>query len=158
MVIAALTALAAFAAPQIYVAEQRSHMAQSSAYIRDWAMAVEDYARRHGTYPRAGYTGPVEGLASLFPKHPPLADGWGNPILYHASKSVYALRCTGRDGKNDHQIMRGSTTSYDDDILFVNGGFTRANAGLCGGAEGDDWDVKKFGECASCHPHRVQTR
>lgn len=148
----------ALAAPNMYKAAQRDHVKASAARVRDWAVTVETYASRHGSYPNAGYTGPVSGIASLFPKHPPLVDGWGNPILYHASRSSYAVRSTGADGRNDHQFVRASTMSYDDDILFVNGAFTRANAALCGGPQGDDWDVQKFGECSSCHPSRVAKR
>ena len=154
---AILSALAALIGPDIYTSMQRSKQRHSAINLRDWGTALEEYFAKHGTFPRAGYSGPVAGIAPLIPKRLslPVVDDWGYPILYHSSGQHYALRSTGRDGRNDHLIAQADTRSYDDDILIVDGGYTRTPP-ICGGPNGDDWDVKKFGECASCHPHRIR--
>jgi type II secretory pathway pseudopilin PulG len=152
-----LGALAALIAPNLYTAMQRSKQKRTYATLRDWGMAVEAYATTHGSYPRAGYYGAVVGLTPLISKKLPVVDGWGHPLIYHGSKNHYALRSTARDGIDDHRIKLGVTTNFDDDALYADGGFVRVTEGICGdGSEGDDWDVKKYGECASCHPHHVR--
>lgn len=56
-----------------------------------------------------------------------------------------------------HRIDHGQTKDFDDDALYADGGFVRVTEGICGGSDGtDDWDVKKYGECASCHPRQVR--
>jgi type II secretory pathway pseudopilin PulG len=154
--LALLIALAACALPNLYTAMQRSKQKQSLATMRDWSTAAEAYAVKNGTYPRPGYNGPVSALAPLLSKNLPAVDGWGHPILYHASKNHYALRSTARDGINDHRLTYAATTDFNDDVLYADGTFIRAPEGICGrDGEPDTWDVKKYGECSSCHPHRI---
>jgi len=152
-----LGALAAYVAPNLYTAMQRSKQKRTYATLRDWGLLVEAYESTHGSYPRAGYYGPVDGLTPLIASKLPVVDAWGHPLLYHGSKSHYALRSTARDGVNDHRIDLGVTTNFDDDALYADGRFVRVTKGMCGGTDGtDDWDVKKYGECASCHPAHVR--
>ena len=157
IVIAILGAFAVYATPCLYTAVQRSKQKRAYATLRDWGMAIEDYQHTHGGFPRAGYYGPVAGLTPLTPRKLPVVDGWGHPLIYHGSKNHYALRSTARDGVDDHRITLGLTTNFDDDALYADGKFVRVTAGMCGGSDGtDDWDVKKYGECASCHPAHVR--
>ena len=114
----------AYVIPSFYDALQRSKMKRSMADLRIWAEAIEEHMTRHDTAPRPGYAGPVAGIASLVAAKAPVVDGWGHPILYHASAKHYALRSTGRDGVNDRRT-EGVTTSYDDDIVIADGVFER---------------------------------
>src|ERR1019366_9008894 len=89
-------------------------------------------------------------VTPLIPQKLPVVDGWGHPIIYHGSKNHFALRSTARDGINDHRIDSGLTKNLDDDVLYADGRFLRVMDGICGGGDlkGDDWDVKKYGECS----------
>lgn len=149
--------LAALVGPNLYAAMQRTKQKRTYATLRDWGIAVEAYGTTHASYPRAGYYGSVAGLKPLIAKKLPVVDGWGHPLIYHGTKNHYALRSTARDGVDDHRIDHGQSTNFDDDALYAGGGFVRVTEGICGdGSSGDDWDVKKYGECASCHPRHVR--
>jgi type II secretory pathway pseudopilin PulG len=157
IVVVLMGGLAAMAAPNLYRAMQYSKQKRTYATLRDWGTAIDDYRSKHGTYPSAGYYGPVAGLTPLITRKLPIVDGWGHPLLYHGTKNHYALRSTARDGVNDHRAEPGVTRHFDDDALYADGGFVRVMEGICGdGNTVDDWDVKKYGECASCHPAHVR--
>lgn len=132
----------------------RSRQKRTMATMADWSKALRDYSERHGAFPRPGYVGPIAGL--LPGNGIPATDAWDHPLLYHGSRSTYILRATGRDGISDHKIAVGATTSFDDDFVAAEGVFLRYPEGICGGdGQPDDWDVKKYGECAECHPRRI---
>jgi type II secretory pathway pseudopilin PulG len=156
-VVAIIGALAVCAVPNLYTAIQRSKQKRTYATLRDWGLSVDAYQSTHGHYPRPGYYGSIAGLTPLISGKLPVVDGWGYPLIYHASKSHYAIRSTARDGINDRRVDPGLTKRLDDDLLYADGGFVRVMDGICG-SEGstDDWDVKKYGECASCHPAHVR--
>lgn len=157
IVVVLLAGLAAIAVPNLYTAIQRAKQKRTIATLRDWGDAIDDYRGRHGGSPRAGYYGPVAGITSLISRKLPVVDGWGFPLIYHATSHHYAIRSTARDGVNDHRVEPGVTTHLDDDALYADGGFVRVMNGICGdGNTADDWDVKKYGECASCHPAHVR--
>ena len=157
IVVVLLGTLAALAVPNFYTALQRGKQRRTYVALRDWGSAIDEDRSRHGSFPRAGYYGPVAGLKMRSSQKMSFVDGWGHPLIYHASKSHYAIRSTGRDGVNDHRVDPGLTRSLDDDLLYADGGFVRVMEGICGGGEtADDWDVKKYGECASCHPAHVR--
>jgi hypothetical protein len=150
-------AFVALAAPNVYTAMQRSKQKRTYAALVGWGTVIDAYGTANGSYPRAGYYGPVSGITPLLSQKLPVVDGWGHPIIYHGSKNHYALRSTARDGVNDHRVDRGLTKELDDDVLYADGRFVRVMEGICGGSDGfDDWDVKKYGECASCHPAHVR--
>lgn len=146
----------------------RGKQRQTMSMLFRWGALLETYASKHGSYPRPGYVGPIAGLAPLmaakngevvdqFGHRLDTKDGWGRPILYHGARGMYALRSTARDGINDHQTAPTITRDIDADILFANGVYMRVPEEICGGVgEKDDWDVKKYGECAECHPSRVR--
>ncbi len=69
-------------------------------------------------------------LRSLPDRHPSLRmtgnlDLSGATIVSSVRFSARALRSTGSDGVNDHLITKATISSYDDDILLVDGHFTR---------------------------------
>ncbi|HEY6137968.1 MAG TPA: hypothetical protein VI670_09425 [Thermoanaerobaculia bacterium] len=120
---------AAYAVPNLYTALQRSKQKRSMTALRNLGEAIEAFANVHGSYPRAGYFGPVSAIAPMLGKNAPVVDGWDHPLLYHASAKHYVLRSTGRDGKNDG-LLDGDTTNYDDDIVFSDGVFMRHTRGI----------------------------
>jgi len=117
-----LAGLVALDVPNIYTAMQRAKQKRTMVALRTWAEGIDAYVTKHGAAPRAGYAGPVSGIASLVKG--PLVDGWGHPLLYHAMANHYLVRSTGRDGENDH-LVEGITTGYDDDIVLADGVFSR---------------------------------
>jgi type II secretory pathway pseudopilin PulG len=157
IIVVLLAGFAAIAAPNLYKAMQYAKQKRTYATLRDWGLAIDHYKSTHGSYPRAGYYGPVAGLQLLPSQKLPVVDGWGHPVIYHGTSNHYAIRSTARDGVNDHRVDPGRTTHFDDDALYADGGFVRVSNGICGGDDTvDDWDVKKYGECSSCHPAHVR--
>jgi type II secretion system protein G len=135
IVIAIIGILAAIAIPNLLNAVQRGKQKRTMADMRTLATSIESYAVDHDVYPNAtcsGYTttGTVlsdTSFASLSPTYitnAPKRDGWGHTLLYSraAGGSAYNVRSYGKNGVAD-TLTGGTTTSFNDDILFSNGVF-----------------------------------
>jgi hypothetical protein len=62
----------------------------------------------------------------------PRNDGWGNELRYRCSDDActgYAITSSGADRVYEHVLAReyegGTTSSFDEDIVFVDGKFVR---------------------------------
>ncbi|MEO6325511.1 MAG: type II secretion system protein GspG, partial [Thermoanaerobaculia bacterium] len=71
-------------------------------------------------------------LEPIYIAHMPLKDGWVNGYQYaaHTDGSTYAVRSGGKDGINEGTPTANGTTSFNSDIIFANGQFTRYPDGV----------------------------
>ena len=63
-------------------------------------------------------------LSPTYIADPPRKDGWQRFLQYALStdSQAYSIRCLGRDG-NATAIICGTTTNFNDDIVYSNGTF-----------------------------------
>ena len=141
IVIAIIGILAAIAIPNLLNAVQRGKQKKTMADMRTLATAVEAYAVDNNDYPTASCpTGSfsAEGTAldsgsftDLTPTYIAQLpgkegrDGWGNPFYYNVSNPAtqYNIRSRGRDNSVQASLLCGTTTNFNDDIVYTDGTF-----------------------------------
>jgi type II secretion system protein G len=144
IVIAIIGILAALAIPNLMNAIQRAKQKRTVADMRTLAVAIEAYNVDNSVFPTAAcaggtYTDPGSVLAAtsftnLSPTYialPALRDGWSRYMVYNVDigLSKYNIRSYGRNGIAD-TLACGSTTDFNDDILFTNGTFVQWPEGV----------------------------
>jgi general secretion pathway protein G len=138
IVIAIIGILAAIAIPNLLNAVQRGKQKRTMSDMRALATAVEAYAVDNNQYPAAACPGgtftngtyntlATNSFTNLSPTYiadPPRKDGWQRFFQYALAtdSQAYAIRSLGRDG-NATTISCGTTTNFNDDILYSNGTF-----------------------------------
>jgi len=137
IVIAIIGILAAIAIPNLLNAVQRSKQKRTMGDMRSLATAVEAYHVDNGAFPSAACAGGVFSTAGtalsdgsftlLTPTYiaqSPKRDGWGEFLLYNVDvgRANYNIRSNGRDGSNGATNC-GTTTDFNDDIVYSNGTF-----------------------------------
>ncbi len=137
IVIAIIGILAAIAIPNLLNTVQRGKQKRTMADMRALATAVEAYHVDNSAFPTASCTagmyttlgtpldtGSFTALAPTYIAIPPLRDGWGRFLVYNVNNglSQYNIRSLGRNGSADG-LTCGTTTDFNDDILFSNGTF-----------------------------------
>jgi general secretion pathway protein G len=141
IVIAIIGILAAIAIPNLLNAVQRGKQKKTMADIRTLATAVEAYAVDNNNYPSAAtcpgnaFSDDGTALASnSFTTVVPTyitqlpggkgEDGWGQALEYslETAKTQYNIRSLGKD-KSKSTIVCGTTTNFNDDIMYSNGSF-----------------------------------
>ena len=144
IVIAIIGILAAIAIPNLLNAVQRGKQKRTMTDMRALATAVEAYHVDNSQFPAATCTAGVytdvgtvldsSSFSSISPTYisnPPLRDGWGNFLVYMVNNgnSRYNIRSFGRDGTLDGTPC-GTTTDFNDDIVFTNGSFVQWPEGV----------------------------
>jgi general secretion pathway protein G len=139
IVIAIIGILAAIAVPNLLNAVQRGKQKRTMSDMRAIATAIESYSVDNNFYPAAACssgtftnTGQALGLSSFtnltptYIAHAPLQDGWGRFMTYAVDNALfrYNIRSLGRDGAAD-SLVCGTTTDFNDDILYSNGTFVQ---------------------------------
>ena len=137
IVIAIIGILAAIAIPNLLNAVQRGKQKRSMSDMRSLATAIEAYAVDNNLYPPAACAGGLftqlgsaltagsfTRLTPTYIAQPPKQDGWGRFFRYrlNGARTSYNVRSFGRDGGSD-SIACGTTTDFNDDILYSNGTF-----------------------------------
>jgi type II secretion system protein G len=137
IVIAIIGILAAIAVPNLLNAVQRGKQKRTMSDMRALATAIEAYHVDHGAFPSAACPGGVYSTAGtaltstsftlLTPTYiaqPPRIDGWGRFLLYNVDtgRANYNIQSFGKDGAAD-TIGCGTTTDFNDDIMYSNGTF-----------------------------------
>ncbi|MEX0879063.1 MAG: prepilin-type N-terminal cleavage/methylation domain-containing protein [Thermoanaerobaculia bacterium] len=137
IVIAIIGILAAIAIPNLLNAVQRGKQKRSMSDMRALATAIEAYAVDNNNYPAAAcsaglYTTTSQTLATnsftnLSPTYiaqAPKIDGWGTFLRYgsDAPGNNYVIKSYGRN-KVDNPTVCGTTTNFNDDIVYSNGTF-----------------------------------
>jgi hypothetical protein len=118
-------------------AVQRGKQKRTMADIKALAVAIEAYHVDNSGYPSAACASGLftnsgsflatDSFTNLSPTYiatPPVRDGWGSFMLYNvdASGVNYNVRSLGRDGAAT-SIVCGTTSNFNQDILFSNGVF-----------------------------------
>lgn len=136
IVIAIIGILAAIAIPNLLNAVQRGKQKRSMSDMRTMATAVEAYAVDNNVYPSGQCTGKFTAittvltdtslsvLAPTYIANPVKKDGWSNFFAYNTTSNnqEYGFRSLGRDGVTG-TLSCTTTTNFNDDILYSNGGF-----------------------------------
>ncbi len=141
VVIAIIGILAAIAIPNLLNALQRGKQKRTMADIRTLATAVETYNADNSTYPTAACPSTVpsanvtlssDSFTFLRPTYiqPPFTDGWRNFLHYGVDNQSfeYNISSFGRDGISDgdpSSIRCGTTTNFNNDIIYSNGSFVQ---------------------------------
>jgi len=141
IVIAIIGILAAIAIPNLLNAVQRGKQKRTMSDMRALATAVEAYAVDNNTYPPAGCnpgiftngtynTLSLTSFTNLTPTYiaqPPKTDGWGRFMDYALGNGSndYAIRSMGRDGQVNSTVNCGTTTNFNDDIIYADGTFVQ---------------------------------
>jgi type II secretion system protein G len=139
IVIAIIGILAAIAIPNLLNAVQRGKQKRTMSDMRALATAVEAYAVDNNNYPAAAcnaglFTGGTDqvlatnsftNLTPTYIAQPPKTDGWGRFMYYALSgtSSEYRISSTGRDGGGLAGLFCGTTTNFNNDIVYANGTF-----------------------------------
>ena len=147
IVVAIIGILAAIAIPNLLTAMQRAKQKRTMADIRTIATAWEARATDVNKYNAAGSVS-LPGvtlpnatmttiLAPTYIKSLPPRDGWGNNWKYlsdvafgGSSAQQYAIISFGRDGVIEGTAQGSSTTNFDCDIIYSQGGFLQYPEGV----------------------------
>jgi type II secretion system protein G len=141
IVIAIIGILAAIAIPNLLNAVQRGKQKRTMSDMRALATAIEAYAVDNNSYPPAscptGLTAIIgaatavdqASFSKLSPTYigqPPKVDGWGQFVFYANDTNNYAILSTGRNKTKDGLVTNcGTTTDFNDDIVYANGSFVQ---------------------------------
>jgi type II secretion system protein G len=138
IVIAIIGILAAIAIPNLLNAVQRGKQKRTMSDMRALATAVEAYAVDNNSYPTAscpdGLTAIIGGatvvnsasfskLSPTYIGQPPKVDGWGQFVYFASDTNDYAIRSLGRDKAPTGLGSCGTTTDFNNDIVYANGSF-----------------------------------
>jgi general secretion pathway protein G len=147
IVVAIIGILAAIAIPNLLTAMQRAKQKRTMADMRTIATAWEARATDVNKYNAAGaITLPAVTLpggtmttilSPTYVKSLPPKDGWGNDWKYLSDVAFngtaaqqYAIISFGRDGKVEGTWAGASTTNFDCDIIYTQGGFAQYPEGV----------------------------
>jgi hypothetical protein len=99
--------IAVIAVPNLYTAVQRSHQKLTMADMRDAA------ARHEQGQPIGALT-----------------DAWGHPMQVRIREGHYSIRAAMRDGKFQYIPLGKITSSWDADVVLVDGTFQQMPEGI----------------------------
>jgi general secretion pathway protein G len=128
IVIAIIGILAAIAIPNLLNAVQRGKQKRSMSDMRALATAIESYAVDNNYYPSAAAGNlALTSFTNLQPTYiaqVPRQDGWGRFFRYatSANNNDYRIESGGRDG-SPGSLFCGTTTDFNDDIVYADGTF-----------------------------------
>jgi general secretion pathway protein G len=138
IVIAIIGILAAIAIPNLLNAVQRGKQKRTMSDFRTMATAVEAYAVDNNFYPAGACATDAfvavdtimtdTSLTVLSPTYianPVRRDGWSKFAYYKTQNAdqQYGFRSYGRDNAVQASPPCGTTTNFNDDIIYSNGGF-----------------------------------
>ena len=141
IVIAIIGILAAIALPNLMNAVQRGRQKKTMADMKTLATALEAFAVDGDHYPSASCPSgafSAEGSALTSASFTALVptyisqlpgkggtDGWNHPFLYNlaSSRTSYNIRSRGKDNAAQGTLTCGTTTNFNDDIVYTNGAF-----------------------------------
>lgn len=123
--------MASIAIPNMINAVNRGRQKRTMADMRTVATALEAFAVDNNAYPTTdGWVdcGELAGrLTPTYLKELPTKDGWGFPLRCWSDGQHYRLVSPGKDGQKDQdwsgKIEETQTSSFDNDIVFVDGQF-----------------------------------
>jgi general secretion pathway protein G len=148
IVIAIIGILAAIAIPNLLNAVQRGKQKRTMSDMRALATAIEAYAVDNNKYPPAigacangVYKTDTPAtlddssftvLSPTYIANPPRVDGWGRFMQYAHDNNYnnYRIESGGRDGAISWSGNCGTTTDFNDDIVYADGAFLQWPEGI----------------------------
>jgi len=125
IVVAIIGIIAAIAIPNLLNAIDRGKQKRTMADLRSIGTAVESYAVDNNVYPVAATAATLDAsVAPIYIKVMPNNDGWNNAFQVDATTTAYTLYSFGKDGAGT-TCTAAVTTTFVDQICFVNGQFLR---------------------------------
>ena len=129
IVVAIIGIIAAIAIPNLLNAIDRGKQKRTMADLRSIGTAVESYAVDNNVYPVATDSATLTtSVQPVYIKSMPAADGWANAFSVASVTTQYTLASLGKDG-TANTCASGTIRTFNDDICFINGQFTRYPAG-----------------------------
>jgi hypothetical protein len=93
--------------------------------MRSIGTAMEAYSVDSTIYPTATGAAALQAVIDpIYIKGMPLLDGWSNVFQVDSSATEYTIFSQGKDGAGS-SCPPGTTSSFNDEICFVNGRFQR---------------------------------
>jgi len=146
IVVAIIGIIVATSIVNFFNAIQRARQRRSMAEMRGFSTALEAYAGDHNLYPPpsayslpAGLALPTltcgvasSYLAPTYLKRAVLIDGWNSWFLYGTTPDYqdYIVVATGKNGIAETTPAYGITTTFDNDIIMVDGSFAQFPEGV----------------------------
>jgi general secretion pathway protein G len=130
IVVAIIGIIAAIAIPNLLNAIDRGKQKRTMADMRSLGTAVESYAVDNNVYPVATTAAGLKTIVELgaYMKNMPTTDGWNNTFVVASATTNYTLSSNGKDNAVSN-CTAGTTTSFNEDICFINGQFLKYPAG-----------------------------
>jgi type II secretion system protein G len=129
IVVAIIGIIAAIAIPNLLNAIDRGKQKRTMADLRSIGTAIESYAVDANVYPVAATPAALKLVVEpIYIKTMPNADGWANPFVVDSITTAYTISSNGKDNIAT-SCAPGTTSTFIDDICFVNGQFLRYPAG-----------------------------
>ena len=130
IVVAIIGIIAAIAIPNLLNAIDRGKQKRTMADMRSIGTEVESYAVDNNVYPVAVTALALKGIVETgaYIKNMPTADGWNNTFQVAAATTEYTIYSFGKDNSGT-SCLTGTTTTFNDQICFINGQFLRYPAG-----------------------------
>jgi general secretion pathway protein G len=133
IVVAIIGILTAIAVPNLSQAIERARQRRTMSDMRSIANAVSSYGVDWVFVPLLS-DGTVEEIlpyiSPTYLRKKPTDDAWNNPIRYNGEGLDYTLWSFARDGVKQSPLAQGGTTSFDSDIVLVNGIFVQWPEGM----------------------------
>ena len=130
IVVAIIGIIAAIAIPNLLNAIDRGKQKRTMADMRSLGTAVESYAVDNNVYPVATTAVALKTIVETgaYIKNMPTVDGWNNTFAVASATTEYTLYSLGKDNAGT-TCTTGTTTTFNDQICFINGQFLRYPAG-----------------------------
>jgi general secretion pathway protein G len=125
IVVAIIGIIAAVAIPNLLNAVDKGKQKRTVADLRTIGSAVEAYSVDNSYYPNAASLPAVKAVIDpIFFNAMPLVDGWSNAIEAESTGTSYTIFSHGKDGSGTN-CPPGTTSTFNDEICFVNGRLQR---------------------------------
>jgi general secretion pathway protein G len=125
IVVAIIGLLAAIAIPNLLNAVDKSKQRRTMSDLRSIGTAIEAYAVDNTYYPTAADVPAIKAVIDpIFFDSMPLVDGWSHAIQADSVFAQYTIYSQGKDATGT-TCAAGMTSTFNDQICFVNGRFQR---------------------------------
>jgi len=132
IVVAVIGIIAAIAIPQLLGALHRSRQSRTMAEIRTVAYGINMYQNDNSFLPQ-GSDEPVSILKPHLVHYVgdfTTDDGWNHPMVYSSDGTEYTVVSYAKNGIADLPYGNGPTSSFSDDIVFVDNVFVQWPEGV----------------------------
>ena len=127
IVVAIIGIIAAIAIPNLLNAIDRGKQKRTMADLRSLGTAVETYSIDNNIYPAAANIGALTTqVEPIYIRTAPENDGWNRQFVVTSVNAGYTIGSGGKDGGGLTVVNGGgSTGSFNDAIIFIDGQFVQ---------------------------------